>query len=1216
MENVFVGNRTEDVNLEQGKIDLSVLLEITFQQKFDVSVDEMVNTALQLYTEKLECFLAAVISQNTVSHIYPANVKTKDIWINAIGDIIKQIEGKEDAFVYPSEKVFYHVYSLSTFGYLVLGRKSPFFDEIHGLLQKSVFHFGRSLCHSKEEERMKLLQNLIDNSSDSIQIAEESGTLYYLNQIARERLGVGNKDVSEFSVSDFETMFKDKSQWKKHVKELKQVDQVIVEGENTNLVTGKKFPVEVTAKAVKIGDRTFVIANSRDITERKLQDSQLIEAKMKLESIFNEMTDVVWSASLPDFKLIFGTPSAERLFGKSLDEIFGKEKWWHEAIYIEDKDVVYEMKEQLENTGRFSVKHRVIDSAGVIKQVLHKGKLIYNKDKVAIRLDGVIMDRTQQYKAEEALSQELKLQEVLIDIASTYINLDIDEIDDTINASLEKMGRFVAADRAYIFQYNFSNNTTSNIYEWCEDGISPEINNLQELPLDAVPQWVERHKEGEIFHIPDVDLLGENEVGLREILEPQGVKSLIAIPMISQGEVLGFVGFDSVLHQHDYSEKEKQLLELFGQMLVNVHNRRKWEEKLYLQEEKYRNIIANMNLGLLEVDINEAIVYANHSFCQASGFNLSEILGRKIEDIFSFTEAQRAEMNKRRKLRQNRIGDSYEIKVKNKKGEERWWFVSGAPNFNDRGEMVGSIGVHLDITDQKMLEQELANAKNFAEAAAKAKELFLANMSHEIRTPLNVIIGMIRQLNKESLSDKQMFYVKQSETSAKHLLTILNNILDIAKIESGDLEVISQEFSLSALAYNVHSILHSQTKEKNLDFRLNVDPKIKPALIGDETRIRQVLINLIGNAVKFTEKGSITLSVMVESENESGQTLKFEVSDTGIGMSNEFLGRIFEKFSQEQNHFTRKYEGTGLGMAISNDLVKLMGGFLNVESKKNVGSTFSFVLDLANGDANKLVTKSQVIKPDSFKGKKVLLVEDNEMNRFIAIQSLDYLGFETTEAENGKVALDILEKNQFDLILMDIQMPVMDGVQATEHIRNSLNLETPILALTANAFKHDIEAYLAAGMNDFITKPYNEDDLFFKIEHALSLQMENQILDKSSNNNYFGKKTYSLDYLRDLSRGNKEFLKKMCEIFVQVATETIEKLTAALATRDISTINKVAHKIKPSIDQMGIEKIKGVIRFLEKYDQEKDTGLKENVDDVISTLRQVISDLRNEVFED
>ncbi|WP_304234044.1 ATP-binding protein [Jiulongibacter sediminis] len=952
----------------------------------------------------------------------------------------------------------------------------------------------------------------------------------------------------------------------------------------------------------------------------KKNNAELTSIKAQMESIFNEMSDVVYSIRLPDFKVLFITPSVESVFGYSIEEFTRDYTVLDNLILKQKRHIVEELKTTFNKDNKFSFEYEIITKSGELKWIRNQGKCVFGIEETPIRIDGVLIDRTDENLARKNLSQEVELQEVLIDIASTYINLDILKVEEVINNSLEQMGLFVSVDRAYIFDYDLNKGTTSNTYEWCNEGISPEIDNLQDVPIEFIPQWLESHQKGEAFYVPDVSLLpdyGEN--GLRAILEPQGVKSLIAIPMLDGKDLVGFVGFDSVKRHHDYSDKEKRLLFLFGQMLINIRNRKKWEYQLSLQEEKYRNIIANMNLGLLEVDLNDTILFANQSFCEISGFTLEELKGKKAAELF-VAENQRNIIYKKNESRNYNVSDNYEIEITNKFGQKRWWFISGAPHYNDKGQLVGSIGIHLDITDQKVLEQELAKAKNSAEAAAKAKELFLANMSHEIRTPLNAIIGMIRQLNKEILTEQQHFYVSQSESSARHLLTILNNVLDIAKIESGDMVILNEAFSPSALASNVHSIMYSQAKDKNLNFKLHLDSEIKQVLKGDDTRLRQVLINLVGNAIKFTESGSVELSVELVDESESYQTLRFEVTDTGIGMSDEFILKIFDKFSQENNEATRQHEGTGLGMAISNDLIMLMGGELVVQSHKNKGTCCCFDLKFETAeDSIKLNVKQ--IKEGAFKGKRALLVEDNDMNRFIALQSLEYLGFKSKEAENGLKAIEIVKKDEFDLILMDIQMPVMDGVQATKVMRDEFHIKTPIIALTANAFKHDIDLYLSNGMNDFITKPYDEQDFFRKIEHVLNLAYEEEELHANESGSEIiqdgpEKELYDLTVLKQISSFNEELLIKMSSLFIELSKENTFAFQNAVEERNIETIKRLAHKIKPNIDQMGITSIKDLVREVEKYDIHSGSwqNLEAMVNQMISVIQEVASSLEKRYF--
>lgn len=1069
---------------------------------------------------------------------------------------------------------------------------------------------------AESDERNKLIMS---SALDAIIIINSKGEIIYWNPSAKRIFGWDYEEVHLKLLTDTIIPARMSDGHKNGM------DRMLTSNKSRILGTLLELPaihknenellIEIYIISFEQENEKYYCSFIKDISERKKQETKLKETSQKLESIFNEMSDVVYSIKMPEREVLFVTPSIRDIFEVEAQDFVNDFTLWEKLIVPEEGKIKTKIKQAFNEQVSFDENYRIKTPSGSFKWIRNKAKFIFDENQNCIRLDGVVMDRTKQYFAQESLDQEVKLQEALIDIASTYINLDPKDVPNTIHRSLEKMGNFVGADRAYIFDYDFEKGVTSNTYEWCNEGISPEIDNLQDVPIEFFPQWTHKHQNGEAFYIPDVNNLEDDgEGGLKSILEPQGIKSLIAIPMLDGKELIGFVGFDSVKSHHDYSDKEQRLLFLFGQMLINIRNRQKWDNQLRIQEEKYRNIIANMNLGLLEVDLNDVIVYANQSFCDMSGYSLSELKGKKAAELFVVKDQKNIIYEKNDK-RKEAVSDSYEIEVRDKNGQPHWWFISGAPNYNDKGQLIGSIGIHLDITEQKRLEQELAKAKSFAEAAGKAKELFLANMSHEIRTPLNVIIGMIRQLNKEALTTDQHFYVKQSESSAKHLLTILNNVLDIAKIESGDMEIVNEAFSPSALAYNVHSIMYSQAKDKNLDFKLHVSPDIKPVLIGDDTRLRQVLINLVGNAIKFTNKGSINLSVEVIDESDEKQLVKFEVQDTGIGMSEEFISRIFDKFSQEYNTSNRKYEGTGLGMAISNDLIVLMGGNMTVKSAKDDGTTCSFEISFPVSHTDNLIVNSPQIKEGTFKGKKALLVEDNEMNRFIAIQSLDFLGFETVEAENGQIATELIQKQDFDLVLMDIQMPVMDGVEATTLIREKLKINIPIIALTANAFKHDIDLYLKKGMNDFITKPYDEQEFFRKIEHVLSLSYdvlkttENTQIVENANKEI--QPLYDLSQLKVMSRGNDDFVKKMVSLFITLSKENIDIFEKAVIHNDVETLKKTAHKFKPSIDQMGIVSLKDTIRSLEKIeiDEKPEKSFIPLVEKIVKVLNEVVREL-------
>ena len=636
------------------------------------------------------------------------------------------------------------------------------------------------------------------------------------------------------------------------------------------------------------------------------------------------------------------------------------------------------------------------------------------------------------------------------------------------------------------------------------------------------------------------------------------------------------------------------------------------EMSLRIREEKYRGIIANMNLGLVEVDLLERILFANQCFCEMSGYEYEELIESTTLDLFIKGEyiSLLKQQNENRKKGES---DTYEIAVKNKRGELKWWLISGAPRLNEKGEIVGTIGIFLDITQQKELETDLIEARKQAEESSKAKESFLANMSHEIRTPLNAIIGMVRELSRNTDDNKQNAYLNNAETAAKHLLSIINNILDISKIEAGEFQLEKNHFSLQNVINETVTIVSVNAKEKELDLEVDINKNLEFAHIGDDSRIRQILINLIGNAIKFTEKGKISISCNAENIPGLMQKITLSIKDTGIGMNALYLQKIFNKFSQEDKSIARKFGGTGLGMAITHELVHLMDGKMDVSSQKDVGTTISIELSLKIGDIRKTQSAPEKLDFNNLKNIKILLVEDNEWNRLVAVNSLSLYDIKPIEAMNGIEAIEAMKKEQFDIVLMDLQMPIMDGIEATRIIREELKLQTPIIALTANALKKEIDYCLANGFNDFIIKPFEESTFFSVILKSLNintvgiLKTPTTVPEIPLPDN----ELYSLEKLIEASRGNEWFVKKMINVFIEQTTSSIELLKNAFEVKDFKSVKEIAHRIKPSIDNMSINSIKQEIREIEKMALEDPNSpmLEELLIKVNSILRRVVADL-------
>lgn len=758
--------------------------------------------------------------------------------------------------------------------------------------------------------------------------------------------------------------------------------------------------------------------------------------------------------------------------------------------------------------------------------------------------------------------------------------------------------RLVESNEKLQLLYNLINNTSDAIQAATEDGTIFYINQEASLRL-GIPQ-----DKITGYHVSAIETLFKDPEAWKLHVEEVKQKGCLSL----EGE-----HFNHSTGQKFPVEVTVRYVSInnAGYLIANsrdITNRKSTEKLLRAQEEKYRNIIANMNLGLVEVDNNEIIKYTNHGFQVISGYREEELVGKNAGSLFVM-EKNNSTIEDMMKNRRNGVSDMYEICVKNKLGEKRWWMISGAPNYNDKNELIGSIGIHLDITAQKNLAIDLELAKTKAEQASKAKEAFLANMSHEIRTPLNAIKGMLRELNREDLSGKQSSYVNNGLTASKHLMSIINNILDISKIEAGELNLEREDFMLQRSLDNIFSILNIRALEKNIYLKIHVSDEICSVLIGDSVRIEQILLNLIGNAIKFTSQGGVEVNCSLVNDSEGSQTIEFAISDTGIGMEPDYLKTIFSKFSQEDKSISRKFGGTGLGMAITNELVQLMKGGIEINSQKGLGTTSRVTLTLPKGNPQNIRTQQITVSDKELQNVKVLLVEDNDMNRLVAQNTLSHFGCLTSEVTDGTEAIELLKKETFDVILMDIQMPGMDGIEAARIIRNELKISTPIIALTANAFKTEVEKCRAVGMNDYVTKPFNEIQLVNAIAKLL-LRPDRVARNSTSNvDEEAQNKLYDLTALEKMSRGDRTFVLKMISLFIEQTEINSALLKKMLALNNYPEISRIAHKIKPGIENMGILSLSEKVKELEFISRD-------NVHpETISNLVTYISDMLEKVVK-
>jgi PAS domain S-box-containing protein len=512
---------------------------------------------------------------------------------------------------------------------------------------------------------------------------------------------------------------------------------------------------------------------------------------------------------------------------------------------------------------------------------------------------------------------------------------------------------------------------------------------------------------------------------------------------------------------------------------------------------------------------------------------------------------------------------------------------NGSVYKNEKGDVLGAVVVARDITEQKRTEKELIEARVYAElattvaeeakekaeSAVKAKQQFLSNMSHEIRTPMNAIIGFTKVVLKTELSAKQKEYLTAIRISGESLIVLINDILDLAKVDAGKMIFEEVPFKMASSLSAMLHLFETKIQEKNLQLVKEYDDSIPEVLMGDSVRLHQIILNLVSNAVKFTSRGKITVSVRrLPSEDEEKVSIEFAISDTGIGIPEDKLEKIFDNFQQASSGTSRLYGGTGLGLAIVKQLVEPQGGSIQVESKVGEGSTFSFILSFGKTD-QEAALDVEFVEPDKeIKHLKILVVEDIALNQLLMKTLLDDFGFERDIAENGRIAIEKLEAKTYDIILMDLQMPEMNGFDATEHIRNTMKLKTPIIALTADVTSVDLEKCTAVGMDDYISKPVDERLLYSKIvslaKKSSLMTPEEEVLVEISPGKVV--RCIDLTFLNQRTKSNPKLMMEMIALYLEQTPPLIDAMKQSFQQKDWPALYAAVHKMIPSFSIMGI----------------------------------------------
>ncbi len=1197
----------------------------------------------------------------------------------------------------------------------------------------------------KEKERMELLQHLIDNSSDAIQITDENGKIYYFNKVAEERIGIRRDKVSLHSIADIDPKFKNPENWIQHIRQLERTEQMVIEGTNVNYASGESCPVEVTAKLVAVGDDRFVIASSRDISERKRSEAQLLSTSQKLESILNEMSDIIWSAQIPDFKVLLITPAAEQMYGFPISSWLNKPVKWQEVIHPEDHKIMDQIREALQNKGHFEFEHRILTALREERWVSSKAKIIYDTSGKRIRLDGVIRDITDRKKAEAEISQlslvasktnngvvitdadgitvwvndafthitGYQLEEVkgkklgrilqgkntdpahIIKIReglaskkpftqeilnyhksghSYWLSLNITPVFDENNYIVQYIGietditdRKVAEEKIRANQQQF-NSIISNMrgvaYRCSPTSdykmmfISDEIERLTGFPAEdfinnkkrcfasiiypddlekvnlAVADGVSRREsfeiqyrilksdgsylyveekgsavydsagdplwlDGVILNITDSKMAEMELIEIKELLVRTSTVARVGsweIDLVSKKIV--WTNITKEIHglEPDYEPDAERIIEFYkaggvwkevneainraiesGERqeveltIITNKGQKKWvriigqaefidtqcvrlygtiqdidatkkAEHLIVRQNKFRQLIAKISSEFVKSNYATTHEVINQTL-QACGqfFNVDRCFLFQVspEMTFSNTHDWRTEgaasMQHRvqgvplskfpwfaAKLSEQNtfiIPDVRLVPPEAEAEKQEWMsqqmksvlFVRFDINNQPAGvlglcthdtevdwdeDQVSGLGVIANIISDGLakdeLEMGLIEAKDKAEKANRAKSEFLANMSHEIRTPLNSILGFSEILLQQAHEPQAINQLTTIQRNGHTLLNLINDLLDLAKIEAGQLNLHPEPVDMQVLVEEVHKMFFPLTSQKNLDILLEWPPTFPKSVIIDDVRLKQMLINLVGNAVKFTHEGHIRIRSTFEYDKTKtgvGQ-LSIAVEDTGMGISKQDLKSIFESFRQGAEQSIRHYGGTGLGLSITRRLARLMNGEISVDSTLGKGSVFT----ISVADVPFLETsQSSNFAPSTdeslrFKEATVLVVDDVATNRDLISAYLADHPIKLLMGTNGHEAISLAQQHQPDLILMDFRMPEMDGREAARIIRS---LETckniPIVAFTASILLHE------KVNNDFsgiLGKPVQRNSLFEELKKYLVFETE------------------------------------------------------------------------------------------------------------------------------